>query len=156
MNAKAEKVARMFGKTAYKDFRQGFAQRMVMDADTDADIKAALGMAQKAHGVVAVMALETHYAGTLVHEQLLRRAWDDRCGKPDDPSTYAVRRLGCSIAIREHAGAPMSRREVSEWAWILHTRYETVTAMVRQPLCWLEDITSKAAGVFVAALREDD
>lgn len=156
MNAKAEKVARMFGKTAYKDFREGFACKLSMNADSDADIKGALGMAQKAEGVVAVMAMETHYASTLTYEQQLRRAWDVHCGKPDDPCMYAVRRLGCSIAIREHAGAPMPMREVKEWAWILHTNYENVMVMVRRPLIWLADITGRAESAFISAMREDD
>jgi hypothetical protein len=156
MNARAEKVARMFGKTTYKDFRQGFAQVNCLDADPDSDIKVALGIVQHRHGHTALMALETFYASTLDHERELRRAWDTFCGVPDDPQRYPIRRLGCSIAIREHAHVPMSQREVKEWAWMLHTRSETVDAAIRAAMIWLENLTTAATATFVATLREKD
>lgn len=155
MSTKAEKVARMFGKTTYKDFRQGFAQMSCLDADADSDIKAALGIVQHRNGRIALMALETHYASTLTYERDLRRAWDVHSGKPDDPNFYPVRRLGCSIAIREHAHLPMGQREIVEWAWMLHTRRETIEEAIRAAIVWLEDLTSVASWTFIAALRND-
>ena len=156
MSATAEKVARMFGKTAYKDFRDGFGALNCLDADPDSSIKAALGMTQKRCGVIAVMALETHYAATLSYERDLRRAWDIECGTPDNPQAYPVRRLGVSIAIRQHAHVPMSQSEVKEWAWILRTRGETIDAAIRAAMIWLESITSLAESAFISAMRDKD
>lgn len=156
MSAKAEKVARMMGKTAYKDFREGFAQTSSLDADSDSDIKAALGIAQKHTSPVAVMALETFYASTLMHDQVLRRAWDSTCGTPDDPSFYPIRRLGCSMAILEHAGKPLSQREVKEYAWILHTNYDRLDMASDAALAWLQDLTSTALVAFLKAIHPGD
>lgn len=154
MNDKAEKVARMMGKTTYKDFRQGFADRLLLDADSDADIKHALGIAQKMTGTMAVYALETHFASTLTHEQHLRRAWDALKGEPKRSSEYPVRRLGCSLAIREHAGLKVGQKELKDWAWILHTNYEAVESAVRVAGTWLDDITGRACNEFTDALME--
>jgi hypothetical protein len=156
MNATAEKIARMHGKTTYKDFRQGFAQVSRLDADSDSDIKAALGIAQHRAGNLAVMALETHYASSLEYQRELRRGWDVHCGPPDDAFSYPVRRLGCSLAIIEHAGRVATQREVKEWAWMLHTRTETIDGYIRAACIWLDELTGTAARVFLAALREKD
>ena len=156
MSATAEKVARMFGKTAYKDFRDGFGTLNCLDADSDSSIKGSLGIAQKNCGAIAVMALETHYAATLAYERELRRAWDVHCGIAKDPNSYPVRRLGVSIAIRQHAHVPMSQREIVEWAWVLRTRRETVEDAIRDAMIWLEDLTSRAASAFIAAMRDKD
>jgi hypothetical protein len=154
MSVSAEKVARMFGKTTYKDFRQGFAQVSRLDADSDSDLKSALGIAQTRVGEVAIMALETHYASTLEYQRELRRAWDVHCGPPDSDVQYPVRRLGVSLAIIEHAGRVTSQREVKEWAWMLRTRSETIDEAIRAAMIWLEGITSSATRAFLDALRE--
>lgn len=154
MSAKAEKVSRLFGKTTYKDFREGFAQVNTLDADSDADIKMALSAVHRDNGQVAVMAFETHYASTLDHQRELRRAWDDYCGKPDDPQFYPIRRLGCSLAIIEHASKPVTQREIKEWAWMLHTRGETIEEAIRAAMIWLEGLTGSATATFIRALRD--
>lgn len=156
MSAKAEQIARMLGKTTYKDFRQGFSRTVSLDADSDSDIKGALGIAQREAGHIAVMALETHYAATTRYEGELRRAWDLSCGKPDDPSFYPIRRLGCSLAIMEHVGLPASQREVKEWAWILHTNYERLDAATIAATSWLQDLTSTAMVAFLKAIHRPD
>jgi hypothetical protein len=154
MNAKAEKVARMMGKTAYKDFRQGFASQMQLGSDSDADIKHALGIAQKMTGPTAVNALETYYGSTLMHEQNLRRAWDNVCGDPRREADYPIRRLGCSLAIREHAGIKVGQKEMKEWAWILHTNYEAVESAMQKAGAWLDDVTGRACRAFIEAMKE--
>ncbi|GGA00329.1 hypothetical protein [Dyella caseinilytica] len=154
MNAKAEKIARILGKTTFKDFRQGFSTRLALDADSDADIKHALGVSQRMTGAMAVYALETHYASTLLHEHHLRRAWDALRGEPKRSSDYPIRRLGCSLAIREHAGLKLSQKELKEWAWILHTNYEAIETSVRASGTWLDDITGRATVAFINAMKE--
>lgn len=156
MSAKAEQIARMLGKTTYKDFRQGFSRTVSLDADSDSDIKGALGIAQKEVGPVAIMALHTHYASSLTYDGELRRAWDLHCGKPHDPSFYPVRRMGCSLAIVEHAGKKLSQREVKEWAWILHTNHSQLDAVQVEAMAWLQDLTHTALGAFLDAIRRQD
>lgn len=154
MNAKAETVARMVGKTTYKDFRQGFASSCSLADDSDADIKHALGIAQRLTGATAVYAMETHYASTLMHERSLRRAWDAIKGEPKLASDYPLRRLGCSLAIREHAGIQIGQKEIKEWAWIVHANYEALEASIRTSGAWLDDITGRACAAFINALKE--
>lgn len=158
MNAKLEKIARMEGKTTYKDFRQGFASRSLA-GDSDADIKMALGMAQRQVGALAVQALETQCASTLRHERALRRAWD-RKAREDAKNAkirvsshdVAVQRLGAALAIRQHAGARMIQHEIAEYAWMLCVRRETLDNAVRAAGAWLDGLTSEASEDFLAAL----
>lgn len=154
MSAKAEQIARMLGKTTYKDFRQGFARTMALDADSDSDIKGALGMAQRMAGITAVYALETHYASTIDHEEHLRRAWDSLKGEPKRESAYPIRRLGCSLAIREHAGVRVGQKEKKSWAWILHTNYESIEDAMRLAGAWLDEITCRAERAFKEAISD--
>ena len=156
MSATAEKIARMHGKTTYKDFRQGFAKVVPIDADSDSSLKAALSYAQTATSELAVMALQTRYASTLEYQRELRRAWDAHCGQAKDPQYYPVRRLGCSLAIIEHAGRVASQREVKEWAWMLRTRSETIDDAIRQAIIWLDELTNSAERAFLAALHDRD
>jgi hypothetical protein len=154
MSTKAEQVARMMGKSTYKDFRQGFAQTMSLDADSDSDIKGALGIAQRMTGVTAIYALETLYGATLDHERHLRRAWDALQVDPKREAGYAIRRLGCSLAIREHAGIRVGQSEKKEWAWMLRTNYEVIEDAIRKSGAWLDDITGRAERAFMNAIKE--
>ena len=69
--SKAEKIARIAGRTSYKSFREGFGGRLCEDAAMD--IKMALGAAQRRSSPLAVKALETKYASTMIHEDVLCR-----------------------------------------------------------------------------------
>jgi hypothetical protein len=150
---KAESIALMLGKTAYRDLRNGFATVTRIE-DSDMAIKAALGIAQNRAGIVPVKAMETKYASTLMHERLLRRAYDVAMPKPDDPGFYAVQRMAASLAIRRHAGLKIGRDEVAEYAWILHVRRESLDIALHTAGSWLEEITFTAVAHFTKALRE--
>ncbi|QEE24572.1 hypothetical protein CS053_08685 [Rhodanobacter glycinis] len=150
---KAESIALMLGKTAYRDLRNGFSTVTRID-DSDMTIKAALGAAQRRAGIIPVKAMETKYASTLMHERLLRRAYDAASQKPEDPTFYAVRRMAVSIAIRQHAGLKIGRDEMTEYAWILHVRRETLDGALHRAGSWLEEITFTALAHFTKALRE--
>lgn len=150
---KAESIALMLGKTAYRDLRNGFATVTRIE-DSDMAIKAALGAAQSRAGIIPVKAMETKYASTLMHERLLRRAYDAASQAPEDSSVYAVRRMAVSLAIRRHAGLRIGRNEVAEYAWILHVRRETLDGALHRAGSWLEEITFTALAYFTKALRD--
>lgn len=156
---KTEKIARMVGKTTYKDFRDGFSGATLHD-DSDADIKMALGMAQRQAGVLAVQVLETRYASTLMHERVIRRARDrhlneraKRLGVKRDQHTTAKQRMACALAIRKLAGARMIGLEVTEYAWMLCSRREDLDDHMRSAEAWLNDLCSTATDVFLTALE---
>lgn len=161
MNAKLEKIARMEGKTTYKDFRQGFASASLA-GDSDADIKMALGMAQRQVGALAVQVLETRYASTLKHERALRRAWDRHCkdmakigggtrGRAERHS-IAMERLAAALAIRHLAGAKVAKPDVEEWAWVICAGQDSLASLVRTCGAWLDDLCSGAERVFLESL----
>jgi len=155
MNTKLEKVARMGGKTTYKDFREGFAACSLM-GDSDADIKAALGIAQRHVGAMAVQALETRYASMLHHERGLRRAWDRqlRDAKSGKRSSHdaAVQRMSAALAIRRFAGARMIQHEVAEYAWMSCARREVIEQYMRDCGAWLDSLCGEAERAFLEAL----
>lgn len=156
---KTEKIARMVGKTTYKDFRDGFSGATLHD-DSDADIKMALGMAQRQVGVLAVQVLETRYASTMLHERVIRRAYDrhreELAKKHDTPRnqhTIAKQRMACAMAIRKLAGARMIGLEVTEYAWLLCSRRDDIDIYMRQAEAWLNDLCSTATDAFLTALE---
>jgi len=156
---KTEKIARMVGKTTYKDFRDGFSGATLHD-DSDADIKMALGMAQRQAGVLAVQVLETRYASTLMHERVIRRARDrhlndsaKRLGVKRDQPTTAKQRLACALAIRKLAGARVIGLEVTEYAWMLCSRREDLDDHMRSAEAWLNDLCTTATDAFLTALE---
>lgn len=158
MNAKLEKIARMEGKTTYKDFRRGFSSRSLAE-DSDADLKAALGMAQRQAGALAVLVLETRYGSTLSHERALRRAWDRqvrdyraKSGESRASHTAAVQRMGGALAIRRLAGARMIQHEVAEYAWMLCVRRETLDEAMRAAGAWLDGLCCDAEIAFLEAM----
>lgn len=150
---KAESIALMLGKTSYRDLRNGFSSVTRIE-DSDMAIKAALGAAQRLAGIVPVKAMETKYASTLMHERLLRRAYDEAIPKPADEGFYAVQRMSAALAIRRHAGMKLGRDEIREYAWILHVRSETLERTIRNAGSWLEEITFTATAHFIRALRD--
>lgn len=156
---KTEKIARMVGKTTYKDFRDGFSGATLQD-DSDAEIKMALGMAQRQAGVLAVQVLETRYASTLMHERVIRRARDrhlndsaKRLGVKRDQHTTAKQRLACALAIRKLAGARVMGLEVTEYAWMLCSRREDLDDHMRSAETWLNDLCTTASDAFLTALE---
>lgn len=153
--SKTEKIARIVGKTNYHDLKQGFAPGTFI-GDTDADIKFALGVAQSREGDVAVMALETRYARTLRHECALRRAWNRRCkegGRLPHKQAVVVSRIGSALAIRQLAGAPLSQREVEEWAWLCCVSPDRMNEAMRDCEDWLLTVSGNAKDAFLDAIE---
>lgn len=158
MNPK--KIAGVFGKSTYRAFRAGFTPARI-DADSDADLKAALGQTQRECGVLAVQALETRYASTLAHEESLRRAWDRKLrdeakerGTLRDPYTIAVQRMAAAVSIRRVAGARMIQHEISRYAWLVRCRREVFEQHMKECGGWLDSLWGAAQRTFLEAIKE--
>lgn len=165
MTRKAEKIARMVGKQT-RDFRDGFATVAPLAHDSDADIKAALGMAQRRVGPLAVQVLELHYASSLQHEHAIRRAWDrylhnnaKEQGMKREHGRIVVSRIAAALTIRSFAGAKLSDRDIEEWAWIVRASQQVMDEAIAACETWLRDMCSHAEQKFLEAIgsiRERD
>lgn len=160
--SQTEKIARMVGKTTYKDFREGFAMG-TLPGDGDADIKGALGMAQRATSALAVQVLETRYASTLAHERVIRRAWDRHLNDAAkqlkvkrDSQTVARQRMAAALSIRQLAGAKMIHLDVAEYAWLMNTRRADMEEMMARCTVWLTDLCAAAERAFREAIADDE
>lgn len=158
MSARAQKIARMAGKTTYRDFREGFSDARLVN-DSDADIKHALGMAQQSTSALAVQVLETHYASTLQHERVIRRAWERRLTEiakklevKRDHRTIATQRMAASLAIRQLAGARMIQFDIAEYAWMVNSNRESIKDAMGRCTGWLEELRNEAESAFLVAL----
>jgi hypothetical protein len=150
---KTERIARMVGKTTFRDFREGFAQSLAKDSDMD--IKMALGMAQSNVGPLAVKIMETRYASTLLHEDELRRAYDRELASQTRgraAHVVAVQRISAALAIREFAGARNARSEVPRYAWLVRVRRETIDLIMDDCFSWLLEQCIPAVDAFNVAM----
>jgi hypothetical protein len=144
----AERVARMAGSTTYRDF--GEAMGASSGTDPDDLLKGALGFVAAHGGDLAAYALETYYTGSLCHEKRLRALWDKQA---DNKDAVALSRISCALAIRQFAGGRMSQTDVSDWAWLVHTRRDTLEKQVAEVLAWLDEARSVGELIFRKQLR---
>lgn len=161
---KTERISRIAGKTSYKSFREGFGGRLC--EDSDADIKMALGIAQRSSSAAAVKALETKYASTMLHEDFLCRAFmvhmatdvwkGPRKDERKDMHILAKHRFACALAVRQFAGSRYIQSELPRYAWLLACRREYLQDILNYASRWLEDLASPAEAAFVKALSEEE
>jgi hypothetical protein len=134
-----ERIAELFGRTGFRDIRDG-AARSSYRSLTTADVAAQLGFMQHENGLPMLLAMETHWASTLVHERTLLSIWAgmQRAGKvnADYPSTV-LSRLGCALAIRQCAGAQFAPRDVAFYAFLINRRHGHLAYSMRLADCWL-------------------
>lgn len=149
-----ERVASLFGATAYRDIREGFGGTSPASL-TAQDVAAALGWVAQLEGRIAPMVLETHYGSTLVHAQHLRRAWEDRERTPDDTRERIVlTRFGGELAIRQYAGVRYSTPQLAEYAYLIMSRRAALEARVEDATRWLDGIRERALSRLRNRLRE--
>lgn len=160
MTRKAEKIARMVGK-ASRDFRDGFATVAPLTHDSDADIKAALGMAQRRTSKLAVDVLELRYASSLQHERTIRRAWDRHLrdtaverGLKREHAVIVKSRMGAALALRKYAGARMIQHEIKEYAWLTHVAHGELESAMQDTVAWLDTMRVDAERAFLEALDD--
>lgn len=151
--SKTEKIARMAGKSTFRDFREGFGG--IATTDADADIKMALGMARSQVGALAVNVLELRYARMLEHERDIRRVWDAeqaRALPPREKYTVATQRMAAALAIRRFAGARMIQHEIDQYAWMVCSRRRVLEDLMHECETWLDDQCKEAADAFLEAM----
>lgn len=145
----AERVARMVGSTTYRDFREAVGASRGLDPDEL--LKGALGFVAAHAGDLAAYALETYYAGTLRHEGRLRLLWEK--AKPD-PDNVAFSRIASALAIREFAGTRSTQADMAEWAWLVHSRRDTLERRIAETVAWLDDARCRGETIFRRQLRD--
>lgn len=142
-----ERVAEMFGKTSFRDIRDGFGGTPQLSIPS---VATALGLVQQRRGELAVQVLETYYGSTLIHERDLRRAWD-ATGKDREYSSTVLVRMGAALAIRRFAGMDYTSEQLGEYAWIIRQRKDTLQGAVRVAKDWLDDLWMQGLGDLRAA-----
>lgn len=150
-----ERVVALFGRTAYKDVRQGVGGTAGQELN-DQDLAAALGVVMTRKGKIAVQALETQIARTEIHLEDLLRAWEDRQAQwlPNEKDKRAWR-WGAFLAARELAGARTSRTLFAQLAYNNQMRRQTLELAVADALQWMQDIAFEARVEFRNVCRDD-
>jgi hypothetical protein len=135
-----ERVAEIFGKAGYRDIRDGIGGSLQLN---HSDVAHALGKVCGSAGQLPVMAMETHYGRTLMHEVPLRKAWESFCGSVDphqDRQTKTLSRLSCALAVRELAGSRHTSRDLDDYAWMIVTHRRVLEAAIRLSGSWLDEL----------------
>jgi hypothetical protein len=146
-------IARIAGKTTFRDYREGFGG--ITTTDTDADIKAALGVARSREGDLAVRVLELRYVHVLDNERVIRRAWDEEQANRTparDSHAIAVQRMASALAIRRFAGARMIQHEIDQYAWMVRCRRRVIEDLMRECETWLDGLCKDAGDAFMEAI----
>jgi len=134
-----ERIAALMGKSAYRDLRDGVAMGGTLQF-TDQDVAAAIGAAAHLGCRVGVMALETYYGSTLLHQVALLREWEESERKIGDTREQIVlTRFGGALAIQQMAGGKVASSAYSEYAYLIFSRREKLEARVRAAGAWLEE-----------------
>lgn len=139
----SERVAELFGKTAYRDIRDGIGGGTF--APSMPRIAAELGMIQQRRGELVIQALETYYGSTLTHERSLRRGWDAHC-KAVEPrpeyETAVLARMGCALAVRKFAGLGYGKEALAEYAWLIDVPERALALAIFVAEDWLNELVS--------------
>ncbi|UHQ21909.1 hypothetical protein LVB77_14670 [Lysobacter sp. 5GHs7-4] len=147
-----ERVAAMLGRSAYADLREGTGGTCPLQI-RDQDIAAALGWVSQKVGKLAPLALETYYGSTLVHQNTLMRAWEEKEGG-QTREQLSLTRLSGALAVRELAGAKHCTTAYAEYAYLIVSRREVLQQRVRAAGAWLEDLKSTGLRELRAKLRD--
>ena len=151
----SERVAEMFGKSAYRDIRDGIGGGFSLSVPT---VAAQLGLIQQQRGELVLQALETYYGSTLMHERALRRGWDDHCRKTipnPDYETAVLARMGCALAVRKFAGLDYSAEAMADYAWIIRTRNDVLRTAVLLAEDWMNELWMTALHELRARFRSE-
>lgn len=149
-----ERIAELFGKTTYRDFRDGFGG--TRSGLTSLDVAHALGGISTDEGELIPLVLETHYAMTLRHERELCEGWNRFFDKTDphaDKQDKSFSRLACALAVRELAGVKHTDSNFAHYAWIACTRKQSLKAAVWLIASWFDDLCTVGTKAIRAKLK---
>lgn len=149
-----ERIAAMFGRSAYFDPRDG-AGGTSPSSIRHSDVAAALGYVSREKGRVAALVLETCYGGTLTHERELSKAWEaDQTEFARTRDAIVLTRFAGALAIRKLAGHRYTSTHYAEYAYLLYSRREALQDRVEDASRWLEAIHNDALGEFRRVMSE--
>lgn len=149
-----ERIAALMGKSAYVDLRDGVGGTNPLKL-TDQDLAAAIGYVSHLRGRLAALVLETYYGSTLIHEQAIQRAWEDRERKPGDSrEAIVLMRFGGMLAIHQLAGAKITTPMLAGYAFLIHSRRESLQDKMRAAYAWLDTERQAALVNLKCVLRE--
>jgi hypothetical protein len=151
----SERVAELFGKTGYRDIRDGIGGGFMPSMPR---VAAELGLIQQRRGELVIQALETYYGSTLIHERPLRRAWDSHCRAVEPNPEYetaVLGRMGCALAVRRFAGLDYSSDAIAEYAWIIKQRKESLRLAVMLAEDWMDELWRAGLQDLKAAFRAE-
>lgn len=151
-----ERIAALMGRSCYVDLRDGLGGTDPLKLK-DEDIAAALGVVAQVKGKVAMMALETHYGSTLMHQHALLRAWEDReRRKGYTREAIVLTRFAGALAIRRLAGIIIGASEYSDLAYLMYSRREALQNRVSDAMSWLEGERDTALRTLRRILKEPE
>ena len=147
-----ERIGSMQGRSSTPD-GQGFGGLPTL---TDQDVAAALAMIRKDRKLVgddkdiAPEILETYYGSTDTHRAVLRAAYLRANPVPGERVHVMApcRRMAATLAAQMLAGRTFSRGNQQEFAFICHTRLETMREEIARAFAWYEGRASDAAPAF--------
>lgn len=137
-----ERIAELFGRTGFRDLREASVPRNSR-AITTSDVAAQLGLLQRDNGLPMMLALETHFASTLVHERALLGVWGvmQREAKVNlDYASKVLSRMGCALSIRKCAGATFAPSDVAFYAYLINRRHSHLAYAIRVSDSWLGNL----------------
>ena len=150
-----ERIASLMGRSAYRDLRDGFSGGGKVSI-SDQDLAAALGGAGDSVGRVALLALETYFGSTLIHQQALLRAWEDRERREGDTRERNVlTRFAGALAVQQAAGGKVASAAYAEYAYLLFSRRELLEKRVREAGAWLDELRTSALRAVKVQLFRD-
>lgn len=130
-----ERIASLFGQTAYRELWQGGSG---MPELTVQEVAGAVGMVSQRQGRTAVLALETAYGSTEAHVELLMRAWEDRERDAGRCQNVRLVRWGGFLGARELAGLRISRTLLAQMAFLNDLgRRENLDQAIAEARRWL-------------------
>jgi hypothetical protein len=150
-----ERIAALMGRSAYRDIRDGFAGGGRL-AITDQDVAAAIGGAAATVGRIALLALETYYGSTAMHQHALVRAWEEKERKQGDTRERIVlTRFSGALAVQQAAGGRVASAAYTEYAYLLFSRRELLEYRVREAAAWLDELRTAALRAMKVQLFQD-
>ena len=148
-----ERIAALMGKTAYRDIRDGFGGGDPRKLG-DKAVAAALGFVSREQGRIAPMVLETYYGSTIMHLDVIHRAWESKEAPGPMPHEITVRmRMACEIAVRELSGLEFTRSHFEHLAYLGEVSRIALERRTNDAAAWLEGIKSAALASLRARLR---
>lgn len=154
-----ERIARLAGCTAFKDFRDGFGGGSPVLVD--ADVAGALALCRKRVkdaqcdvGDIGPEVLITYYGSSQEYRRHLVNAYLNASKRDNDPMhRRIVQRMAATLAVQQVSGVEYARSQQAEYAYILCTRLVSLRDEVKRAYDWYMERIDESLPEFIAILR---